>query len=39
MKKRSICGKLDCFLRAGDRDSLEEDNLADKAVRDKFALF
>jgi len=30
---------LGCFLRAGDRDDLEEEFLADEATGDGFALF
>ena len=39
LKEKSTHGELGCFLGAGDRDSLKEDNLADKATRNIFALF
>ena len=38
LEKRSTCGEFGCFLGVGNRDSLEKDNLADKAARDIFAL-
>jgi len=39
LEERSTHGVLGCFLRAGDRDDLEKGFLADKAIRDRFALF
>jgi len=39
LEERSTCRVLGCFLRAGDRDDLEEEFLADEASRDGFALF
>ena len=39
LEERSNCRELDCFLEAGDEDSLDRDNLVDKATRDGFALF
>jgi len=39
LEERSICGVLGCFLRAENGDNLEEEFLADKAARDRFALF
>jgi len=39
LEERSIYRELDCFLRAGNRDDLERDDLVDKATRDVFALF
>ena len=38
LEERSTYRELDCFLQVGD-DSLEKDNLADKATRNIFALF
>jgi len=38
LKERSTYRKLGCFLGVGDRDGLE-DNLADEATRNIFALF
>jgi len=39
LEESSTCREFDCFLRAGNRDGLEEDDLADKAAGDVFALF
>ena len=39
LEERSICRELDCFLEVGDRNGLEGDGLADKAIRDMFVLF
>ena len=39
LEERSICRELDCFLEADNRDSLEEDALADKTAKDRFVLF
>ena len=39
LEERSTHRKLDCFLEVGDEDGLEEDNLADEATGDGFALF
>jgi len=39
LEERSTCRVLGCFLRAGDRDDLEEEFLADEATGDGFALF
>ena len=39
LKERSTCRELDCFLEIEDGDSLEGDDLVDKAIRDRFALF
>ena len=39
LKERSTYRELDCFLEVGDRNSLKEDNLADEATEDMFALF
>jgi len=39
LEERSIYRELGCFFRAGDGDNLEEEFLANKTTRDKFALF
>jgi len=39
LEERSTHGVSDCFLRAGDRDDLEEEFFADEATRGMFALF
>ena len=39
LEKRFTHRVLGCFLKAEDRDDLEKEFLADKATRDKFALF
>ena len=39
LEKRFTCRELGCFLRAEDRDGLEEDDLADEAASDVFVLF
>ena len=39
LEERSIHRELDYFLKVGNRDSLEEDDLADEATRDGFVLF
>ena len=39
LEERFTHEELDCFLRAEDKNSLEGDNLTDKATRDGFALF
>jgi len=39
LEERSTYGKLGCFLGAGDKNNFEEEILADKVVRDGFALF
>ena len=39
LEERFICGELDCFLGAEDKDDLGEEFLADEAARDRFALF
>jgi len=39
LEERSTYGELGCFLKARDRDNLEEDVLADEATRDEFFLF
>ncbi len=39
LEERSTCRVLGCFLGAEDGDGFEEGFLADKAVRDGFALF
>ena len=39
MEERSIHRELDYFLGAGNRDSFEEEILADEATEDEFALF
>ena len=39
LKEWSICGEFDCFLEVENGDSLEKDGLADKATKDKLALF
>jgi len=39
LEERSTHRVLGCFLRAGDRDGLEKEFLADEAARDGFALF
>ena len=38
LEEKSTCGELGCFLGVEDRDDFEE-VLADKAIRDGFALF
>ena len=38
LEKRSTYRKFDCFLEAGNRDGLKEDNLVDKATGDVFTL-
>jgi len=39
LKERFTHKKLDCFLRAEDKDVLDEDSLVYEAVKDVFALF
>ena len=39
LEKRSTCEELDYFLGIRDKNGLEEDNLANKAIRNRFALF
>jgi len=39
LEERFIYRELDYFLEVGDRDGLKEDDLADKATGDGFALF
>jgi len=39
LEERSTHGVLGCFLGVEDRDDLEEEFLADKVARDRFALF
>ena len=39
LEEKSTYREIDCFLGIGDRDSLEEEELVDKAARDVFALF
>jgi len=39
LEERSTCKELDYFFRVGDRDSLEENDLANKAASNIFALF
>jgi len=39
LEERSIHRELDCFLRVGNEDGLEEDILVDKATGNGFALF
>ena len=39
LEERSTYRVLGYFLGAGDRDDLEEEFLADKTARDRFALF
>jgi len=39
LEERSTYRVLGCFLRVGDRDDLEEELLADKAIGNRFALF
>jgi len=39
LEERFIYGEFDCFLGVGDKDSLKEDDLVDKAAGDGFALF
>ena len=36
LKEKSIYGELDCLLRMGDGDGLEEDDLVDEATRNRF---
>jgi len=39
LEEKSTYGVLDCFLKAGNKDDLEEELLADEATGDGFALF
>jgi len=39
LEERSTHGKFDCFLEIEDRDSLEDNDLANEAAGDVFALF
>jgi len=39
LKEKSIYGEFDFFLEAKNKNDLEGDNLADEAIRDRFALF
>ena len=39
LEERSTHREFNCFLEAGDEDGLEEEDLADEATRDIFALF
>jgi len=39
LEEKSTHRVLDCFLRVGDRNDLEEEFLADEATGDGFALF
>ena len=39
LEERSTHRVLDCFLRVGNRDDLEEEFLVDEATRDEVALF
>ena len=39
LEERSTHEEFDYFLEVGHKDGLEEDNLVDKATRDRFALF
>jgi len=38
LEEKSTCEELDCFLRAGN-NSLDRDDLVDKAIKNVFALF
>jgi len=38
LKEKSTCREFSCFFEAEDKDGLEEDDLADKATKDVFAL-
>jgi len=38
LEERFICGEFGYFFGMGNRDGLEEDDLADEAARDVFAL-
>jgi len=38
LEERSTHGVLDCFLKVGDGDDLEEGFLVDEATEDRFAL-
>ena len=39
LEERSIYRELDCFLEVENKDNLERNDLADKATRNRFALF
>jgi len=39
LKEKSTHRELGCFFEAGDRDSLEENDLVDENARDVFVLF
>jgi len=38
LKERSTCRKLSCFFEVGDRDSLKNNDLANEADKNIFAL-
>jgi len=39
LEERYTCREFDCFLRVGNEDGLEGDDLADEATKDRFVLF
>ena len=39
LEERSNHRELDCFLKVGDKDGLDRDNLVNKAAGNEFVLF